>query len=589
MRASFLASLGVAGLGLGLVACGPGDDGDGDCAGLVLGDLVITEVLADYGAPTGGSGTDEGKEWFEIHNASSAPIELAGVVLEHGRPDGLPQDRKRHVMGAVTIPANGYLTLGNVLPDLAPAHVSYGYANALGDLYNSGGGRLALMCGTTLVDEATYDGVRAGRSLALNGRTPPDALVNDDLTNWCSTEQNASFEYEPANYGTPGAANQDCNIVVPGQCDDNGTMRPTVPPQVGDLAITEVMPDPMAVADTAGEWFEIVVNRDVDLNGLAVAGATGNGNVLMSTSCVRVTAGTHLVFARNADTATNGGLPTVAGTFTFTMANSNGTVRVLMSGAELDSMTWTSVRAGRSLQLDMGLTAPTDNDLSTNFCDGNVVFGAGDQGSPGMPNRDCGVNTTGMCLDTGTQALRPIVKPTTGQLVINEWMPDPTHVADAAGEWFELRATADVDLNGLQAGGATLGTTPLIPAGGDCVRLATGGLALFARTRTNPDVVPPTNNGLPSGMDDPPVVATFGFGLTNGASSFQIGIDGANLATATWMSTSVPGSSWMLDSDGTQCTANLTTPAPVPAYNNGTATGTDRGTPGLVNSPPECP
>jgi len=45
----------------------------------------------------------------------------------------------------------------------------------------------------------------------------------------------------------------------------------------------------------------------------------------------------------------------------------------------------------------------------------------------------------------------------------------------------------------------------------------------------------------------------------------------------------------MLDSDGTQCTANLTTPAPVPAYKNGTADGTDRGTPGLANSPPECP
>jgi hypothetical protein len=191
-----------------------------------------------------------------------------------------------------------------------------------------------------------------------------------------------------------------------------------------------------------------------------------------------------------------------------------------------------------------------------------------------------------MCTDTGTQQLRPIVKPTAGQLVINEWMPDPTHVADSAGEWFELRATADVDLNGLQAGLTTLGTTPLIPAGGDCVRVTSGGLALFARSRTDPDAVPPTDNGLPSAVT---VTGLFGFGLTNGASSFQIGIDGANLATATWMSTSVAGSSWMLDSDGTQCTANLTTPAAVPAYPHGELPGTDRGTHGATNSPPECP
>lgn len=579
MRASFVASLGVVGLGLGLVACGPGDDGDGDCSGLVLGDLVITEVLADYGAPTGGSGTDEGKEWFEIHNASSAPIELAGVVLEHSRPDDLPQDRKRHVMGAVTIPANGYLTLGNVLPDLAPDHVGYGYANALGDLYNTGGGRLALMCGTTLVDEAQYGDAEAGQTFALDGGTPPDGLANDELANWCTTDELASFEYEPANFGTPGAANQDCMVVLPGQCDDNGTMRPTVPPQVGDLAITEVMPDPMAVADTAGEWFEIVVNRDVDLNGLAVAGATGNGNTLMSTTCVRVTAGTHLVFARNADNLTNGGLPPVAGTFTFNMANSNGTVRVLMSGAELDSMTWTTVRPGRSLQLDMGLTAPTDNDLSTNFCDGDTAFGGGDLGSPGMANRDCGVNTDGMCLDTGTQALRPIVKPTAGQLVINEWMPDPVIVTDAVGEWFELRATADVDLNGLQAGAATLGTTPLIPAGGDCVRLTTGSLAVFARTLG-------AGNGLPASVTP---VATFGFGIgANDNGSFQIGIDGGNLATATWTSnasTTNAGSSWQVDDALAQCTA---TAAGAAAYNSATGpTRTDSGTPAASN--PTCP
>lgn len=581
MRASpcLLVSLGAA---VALVGCGPGDDGGDACSGLLAGDLVITEVLADFDAPAGSSGADEGHEWFELHNATSAPIELAGLALEHGRPtDTMP---RRHVMRAVTLGAGEYLVLGNVLPDLAPAHIDYGYANDLGDLFNTDGGKLALRCGTTLVDEAIYDAVAAGKSRALDGGVAPDYQANDNLANWCEADEVAQYEYEPANFGTPGAPNQDCMVVLPGQCDDGGTMRATVPPQVGDLTITEAMPSPAAVGDTVGEWFEVLVNRDVDINdlGLDRIDDTASPQVLASSTCLRATAGTYLVFAKNADMAMNGGISGVDGTFTFSLVPGSAAaptgVRLMMGATELDSMSWTSARNGRSIQLDLGLTAPADNDLSTNLCDGSVAYGAGDLGTPGAENSDCGTNTTGMCLDTGTGQLRPIVKPTAGQLVINEWMPDPTHVGDTTGEWFELRATADVDLNGLQGGTTTLGTTPLVPAGGNCVRLATGGFALFARTMGV--------NGLPDGTA---LAGTFGFGLTNGASSFQIGIDGGNLATATWASTSVAGSSWMLDSDGTQCTANLTTPMAIAAYDNGAAAGTDRGTPGATNSPPECP
>jgi hypothetical protein len=564
-------------------ACGPGGDDAAECSGMLPGDLVITEVLADFDAPTGSSGADEGKEWFEIHNASSAPVELQGLVLEHGRlTDTMPD---RHAMRAVTIGPGEYLVLGNVLPDLAPAHVDYGYANSLGSLFNTGGGRLALRCGTTIVDEALYEMVEAGKTRALDGGSPPDYLANDILTNWCEADEIASLEYEPANFGTPGAANPDCMVVTPGTCDDNGTARPTVPPQIGDLVITEVMPSPSAVSDTVGEWFEVLVNRDLDYNDLGLDRIDDSSNpvVQSSAACLRATAGTYLVFAKNADAGVNGGIDGVDGLFNFslvagTVAAPTG-VRLMMGSTELDSMSWTSARNSRAIQLDAGLTTPADNDLSTNLCDATAPYGAGDLGTPGLVNSDCGVVTTGMCTEPSNGQLRPIVKPTPGQLVINEWMPDPTHVGDAAGEWFELRATADVDLNGLQGGGASLGTLPLIPAGGDCVRLSTGALAVFARTTG-------VTNGLPTTVTP---VATFSFGLTNGPSNFQIGIDGGNLATATWATASVAGSSWMLDTDGTQCTANLTTPAPVPAYNNGVVPGVDRGTPGAVNSPPECP
>ena len=71
-----------------LAACGP-DDSSGPCKDSFLaGDLVITEVFADYAAPTGGTGTDEGKEWFEIFNNADEPRTLKGMTIVHSRPDG---------------------------------------------------------------------------------------------------------------------------------------------------------------------------------------------------------------------------------------------------------------------------------------------------------------------------------------------------------------------------------------------------------------------------------------------------------------------------------------------------------------------
>ena len=580
-RARILSSFasGAAATLVAVAGCGPSDDGTGDCDGLVAGTLVISEVQADYDAPTGASGADTGHEWFEIYNASSAPVELAGVVLEHLRPTEPNGDT--HVMRAATIPAGGYLVLGNTVAAAAPPHVDYGYGSDLGDLFNTGSGKLRVSCGSVVIDEAIYENVEPGRTRTLDGRSAPDSLTNDSPAAWCLAAEDAAAEYEPANFGTPGAPNQTCMNVVPGQCEDGGGMRDTVPPVPGDLVITEVMPDPSAAPDATGEWVEVLINRDVDLNDVGIVGASGTPVVLSSQQCARFTAGSYVIFARSTDAAMNGGLPRVDGG-SVSLTNTNGTVRVILGATELDSILWPSARAGRSIQLSSGLSAPTDNDVATNLCDGNAVYGAGDQGTPGSANRDCGVTPGNMCLDTGTGLMRPIVTPTAGQLVINEWMPDPSNVSDATGEWFELRATADVDLNGLQAGNATLGTAPLVPASGNCVRVATGGFALFARTSAA--------NGLPL---TPPLTGTFTFGLTNGASSFQIGVGGANLATATWASTSVAGSSWMLDSDGTQCTANLAVP-PVPAFVNGSGAGTstDRGTPGAINTGgigSECP
>ena len=59
-------------------ACGPGDDDDGgSCSGLVAGDLVITEVLADLN----GAGIPFREEWFAPHVEFRMPV-IGTVVYD---------------------------------------------------------------------------------------------------------------------------------------------------------------------------------------------------------------------------------------------------------------------------------------------------------------------------------------------------------------------------------------------------------------------------------------------------------------------------------------------------------------------------
>lgn len=168
------------------------------------------------------------------------------------------------------------------------------------------------------------------------------------------------------------------------------------------------------------------------------------------------------------------------------------------------------------------------------------------------------------CFDVALGKNRAIVKPAVGDLTISEWMPDPTAVNDAAGEWAELRVTKDVDLNGLQIGNATLGL-PLISS--KCLRAEAGSFVVFARS-TDPSL---------NGLDDAPVIAPLPVFLPNGSGTLSIGIDGTTLDTVSWNG-ALGGVSKMIDHAGVMCSA----PVSVPAYN-----GIDVGTPGAPNV--DCP
>src|SRR5690606_13781563 len=111
---------------------------------------------------------------------------------------------KTHTMRAQLIQPGEYLVLGNVLAELAPAWVDYGYGADLGDMFNSDGGQFTLGCGGAPIDVAGYDEVTIGASQQFDGGAAPDYTANDDLANWCAATAGGSVEFSPANFGTPG-------------------------------------------------------------------------------------------------------------------------------------------------------------------------------------------------------------------------------------------------------------------------------------------------------------------------------------------------------------------------------------------------
>jgi hypothetical protein len=567
----------VAGLLATTASCGPDSAGDGCKDKLLPGDVVITEVFADAKAPPGGSGTDEGKEWFEIYNASDRPIELKGMTITHSRPDGVDK-AKSHVMEDQTVAPGQFLTLGNTTPDLVPAYVDYGYSADLGDFFNTDGGKLVLACGDKQIDAATYETVKEGHARQLTNAQPPDYTLNDDPNMWCQADDS---EFEAGNFGTPGA-DSDCSPVVIGQCTDGGAMRDAVSPMPGDLVITEVMPNPGAVSDTLGEWFEVKALAAIDLNGIGLdrAGDTANPNVITSATCVHMEAGTYAVFAKNSDMAMNGGIPNpIAGSFNFSLidgtAAAPGDVRLMAGMNVIDAVTWTSSRSAKSHALDPDFTNANDNDSESNFCDGVAPFGMGDLGTPGAANAQCMGSTAGMCDDNGT--LRAIVKPTAGQLVITEFLANPANVTgftDAQREWFEIKNTGNASFDLNELGLARTGGTANVILATACKPVAAGGFALFARSND-----PAVNAMLPA------VDATFTFSMIDTTGNIEVR-DGATVLDVITYPSVTSGVSKSLDPDSETAAGN-DTPTNFCAGVGGYGDMSNMGTPKAQN--PQCP
>lgn len=491
----------------------PADDETGT-EGLLAGDLVISEIMADP------EGADDGLEWFEIYNATSEPIDLEGLTLVYAKVDG--SGRKAHTVArSVEVPAGGYVVVGGLLDEIAieTAHIDYGFANELGAFGNQSG-YLAVEQGDSTIDEVYYQGASSGVSRAFDGSKTPDASVNDDLAQWCD----GKTEFDgPTFVATPKAANDFCSQEG---CLDGDQLRPVDPPALGELVITEVHANPSAVGDADGEWFEIHALADFDLNGLEIGKLVGDPaeETMLDPACMPVSAGEYVVVAKSEDPTVNGGVPfeVIRWITDMSFTNSSGSLWLGVGGEVLDAVTWGSVGDGKATQLDPDSLTPEANDALTNWCPATLPYGDGDLGSPGLANEECPIEAPeGQCVDPDTDELRDIDPVAQGDLVITELLANPDVVDDGAGEFIELLAIGSGDLNGLQIGKAGGWEDQL--ASGTCLEVIAGSYVVLAH-----EADPSVNGGLPQ------VDAVFDMALNNSGSDLMIGFEVAQGQVEVW-------------------------------------------------------
>ncbi|MBX7113329.1 MAG: lamin tail domain-containing protein [Myxococcaceae bacterium] len=523
--------------GATLLVCGCTPPGPSEdlCVGRKAGDLVITEFMSNPAS------TDTGSEYIEIFNSLGTAVELKGITVYVKKTDGT--GLKTHVIRAGTVPARGYMAIGDIRSGPLPAHIGYSYEAALGALPQSEA-ILGLKCRDTVIDEVQYlKEAKAGHARTFDGSLNPEAGANDDESKWCD----ASELFSGGNYGSPGKVNLPCasTMVTQGTClDTDGTSRTVVLPSAGQLVISEVMANPKAVVDTAGEWFEVRANADVDLNGLVLYSGTSKSTV-SSADCVHLASSGYAVFAKNSDAGVNGGVSGVASTFGFSLGNSGGSLSVnLPDAGVIDAVTYAPAIDGTAWQLDPTKLTATDNDDPNNLCRATAMYGLGDLGTPGADNTTCPTPVDmNNCIDGTTGLSRPIVRPVVGDVVITEIMAHPAQVTAANGEWFEVLVNSNVDFNGLALSFDTT-TLPALTSQA-CLSATAGSYVVFARKA---DAL--VNGGLPA------VLGTFTFGLTDtGMHTLSLKNGTTDLDVVTY-TTSSPGASLQLSNDKLDATQN---------------------------------
>ena len=156
----------------------------------------------------------------------------------------------------------------------------------------------------------------------------------------------------------------------------------------GDVVITEIMQNPSAVGDSAGEWFEVFNGAafPIDLNGWTI----GTENHLIANGAPLVIGpGAYLVLGNNSDFGTNGGVVVDYEYNSVFLGNGSDTLTLSLPDlTEIDRVEWDDGATfpdpdGASMSL---ASTALDNNVGSNWFTSSTPYGDGDLGSPGSAN-----------------------------------------------------------------------------------------------------------------------------------------------------------------------------------------------------------
>ncbi len=159
------------------------------------GSIIITEILNNA------EGDDDGKEWFEIYNTTSADIDIENWVISDEGSNSIT------INSSLIVPAQGYAVLGEETDTSinGGAPVDYGWGIDSNFTLGNGDDEVIISCGGNIIDMVAYD----------NGDTFPDESAysmqlladaynssdNDIGSNWVVSVS----EYgNNGDHGTPG-------------------------------------------------------------------------------------------------------------------------------------------------------------------------------------------------------------------------------------------------------------------------------------------------------------------------------------------------------------------------------------------------
>ena len=160
------------------------------------------------------------------------------------------------------------------------------------------------------------------------------------------------------------------------------------------IVISEVMPNPNAVYDQYGEWFEVYNADSVshDLNGWILKDNdpdSPNYHTISVATSLNIEPGEYFVFARNEDSTTNGGFSADYEYSNFILGNSGD--EIILVDPELNIIDEVSYATDfpYSTGISMYLSdMVSDNNDVTNWVASTVTYGDGDYGTPGRAWND---------------------------------------------------------------------------------------------------------------------------------------------------------------------------------------------------------